>query len=186
MIVLGIDPGLRGAIARIEGDDVRVRDLPTKQLDSGKTAVHPEELASLLGLWSQSSRLKDSVAFVEWAQASSQMGVSSAFRYGEGFGLVRGVLAQLCVPTVLVTAAKWKRHMGLTRKGEGNFSPSDKTPALLKALALYPHMRSQVYLGKHEGRAEAVLIAHYGCEQLEGELAVSAKHRATPLPEVEF
>lgn len=174
MIVVGIDPGLRGAIARIEGDDARVWDMPVTTLKrkaaKERDVIDPERLAHLLGgqVFDNFFDPEDGVAYVEWAQASQNMGTVSAFRYGEGFGILRGVLAHLGVPVKLTTAAKWKRYLGLITPGHrelGRNEAQDKRSPLDLAKIFYPRLAAHLTLAKHEGRAEGLLIAHYGCEQ---------------------
>jgi crossover junction endodeoxyribonuclease RuvC len=193
VIVVGIDPGLTGGVALLEGDLARVWDMPTKAVKVGgevRERIDPKQLALLLGdeAFAHLVVPEDGVAFIERANASPHMGVSSAFSYGEGFGIVRGILAHLNVTTQLVTSVKWKREMGLVKPGSrelGRNDARDKQPSLELARKLYPQLADQLRLKKHEGRAEALLIAHYGAEQLEG--ALFAQHaRPAPLPEVEF
>lgn len=174
MIVVGIDPGLDGAICRMHDDTERVWDMPTHEVvrnGKARRQLNAEALALLLGLDVFDAYDGDkgqAIAFVEAAQASTQMGVSSAFAYGVGFGLVLGVLAHLGVPVVLVSPARWKKRMGIAKKGSRELGEEpDKRSALDLARALYPRLGEQLALKKHDGRAEAVLLAHYGWEQLE-------------------
>lgn len=188
MIIVGIDPGLNGAIASIDGDDVRIWDLPVaERVMSTKTkagnpkvrrSIDAERLARMLGNDVLDNFLEpaDAIVFVEWAQASPGISPVAAFNYGEGFGLIRGVLAHLGVPMRLVRSSVWKKALGLTRpKGERDiddatgFGLGDKDAALELARKLYPGIGHGLRLKGNDGRAEALLIAHYGCEQLEEE-----------------
>lgn len=171
-ITVGIDPGQTGAIASICGEHANVWDIPTGvRLSGGKrrTFVDANMLADLLGLTVLGDFLDpdDALVWVEWAQASPQMGTVSAFRYGEGFGLIRGILAHLRVPVRLVRASQWKRGMGLVVEGGGDFEAVDKGTSLDLARKLYPQLAHMLERDRDNGRAEALLIAHYGCEQAE-------------------
>jgi hypothetical protein len=189
------------------GDDVRVWDNPVLTVQrNGKTrsGIDPIALRKLLieevlgGV-----DVHEVTAYIERVQASPQMGVSSSFNYGDGFGILRAAFVIMGVDLRYVQAAKWKRDMGLTGQGESGFGKndaSDKAPALQKALALYPALLPQLYLQKHDGRAEAILLAHYGCELIEGDTTnPGGKRCVTParerqpvvqdeskLPELEF
>jgi crossover junction endodeoxyribonuclease RuvC len=55
------------------------------------------------------------------------------------------------VPLEFVTPAVWKRSYGLSR---------DKHASLFKARLMFP--AADLHLAKHDGRAEALLIAQYG------------------------
>lgn len=151
--VIGIDPGAKGAIAILTdtGSLVEVWDMPTLEIKVGKatkTRISPEVLAEELRNW-------DSVraAFMEAVSSSPQMGVSSAFAFGEGFGVVKGVLAALGVPLVLVPPAKWKRDMGLNQSKDGSRA---------KAIAKWPSHAGEFKRVKDDGRAEAALIGAWG------------------------
>ena len=151
--VIGIDPGAKGAIAILTdtGSLVEVWDMPTLEIKVGKatkTRISPEVLAEELRNW-------DSVraAYMEAVSSSPQMGVSSAFAFGEGFGVVKGVLAALGVPLVLVPPAKWKRDMGLNQSKDGSRA---------KAIAKWPSHAGEFKRVKDDGRAEAALIALWG------------------------
>jgi hypothetical protein len=149
MLYLGADPGLTGAIAAVN-DDGRVElaeSLPVMR--DGKLAwIDATELdrlvralgnARIAGVW------------IERAQATPQMGVSSAFNYGVGFGSLIAVMQLRDWRIEFVTPAAWKRAFGLG---------SDKRASLDKARMLFPFVRLD--RAKDHGLAEALLIAEYG------------------------
>jgi len=174
MNTIGIDIGIRGGIALVnDAGAAFVMDTPTVERKiSGKTKRRVDAVGlseALAGI-----AVDGVIAFVERAQASPQMGVSSAFAYGEAFGLVVGVLAQLGVQTRLVSPVAWKREMGLMKPGNreiGRDEEREKDSALELARKLYPQLHASLNLAKHDGRADALLIAHYGAEILEQESA---------------
>lgn len=174
MIVVGVDIGLKGGFAVLGDGDPRVWSMPSVEREiGGKTRrrVDPAALADLIGLDVLGNYCEpgDGVAFVERAQASPQMGVSSSFAYGEAFGLVVGVLAHLRVPVRFVSPVVWKRALGIAKKGNreiGRDEERDKNPAIELARKLYPALHREINYAKDDGKAEALLIAHYGCEEL--------------------
>jgi hypothetical protein len=92
----------------------------------------------------------DVAAVIERVGSMPGQGVSSSFNFGVGFGSCLPVL-QLCkLPIHLVTPAKWKRDLGLSR---------DKNASLDKARLLFPG--ANLSLKKHDGRAEALLLGHW-------------------------
>lgn len=143
--VIGIDPGLTGAIAFLFDGKPFVIDMPTVGKD-----VCPAGLASELSAQLAEGRLH---AYVEQASSRPGQGVSSVFRYGKGYGTVIGVLAALFIPYSLVTPAKWKRAVGLP-------SGADKEASRALALRLFPELANDLKRKKDHGRAEALLIAH--------------------------
>ncbi len=152
---LGVDPGFKGAIAAISNEGiVHVFDMPLAKARHGEKSrneVCPHTLRDeLLSL--QNAHGKIRVAVVEQVASSPQMGRASAFRFGEGYGVVKGVLASLCIPTEMVKPTKWKGYMGLG---------ADKAQSLTLARAKWPYADCFT-LKKHEGRAESALLAEYG------------------------
>jgi len=146
--VIGIDPGLSGGIAVLSpaGELVRLDDLPVIRdgklswIDGGR--LHSFLIDSLYG--------RPARAIVERVGAMPRQGISSAFHFGMGFGSVLSILQARHLSVELVTPATWKRAMGLS---------SDKRASLDKARLLYP--AAELHLAKHDGRAEALLLAHW-------------------------
>jgi hypothetical protein len=93
-------------------------------------------------------------AIVERVSAMPKQGVSSSFKFGVGFGSVLGVLQALQLPFDFVTPAKWKGDLKLGK---------DKKASLHKARLLWP--TADLHLEKHDGRAEALLIAYWRLKQ---------------------
>lgn len=79
-------------------------------------------------------------------------GVTSMFNFGQGYGVIKGVLAGIGVPYKDATPQKWKKACGLIG--------SDKDAARLLAIELFPD--AELHLKKHGGRADALLIAKFG------------------------
>jgi crossover junction endodeoxyribonuclease RuvC len=164
-VICGIDVGLGGAVAFIEprGPAVReILDMPVHLLKRGGKAKREVDVAGLVGLF---ALRHVEHAFVELAGAMPRQGVASAFAFGKGFGIVLGVLAARGVPLTLVSAAKWKRTLQL---------PKGKAAARARASQLLPQAAHYWPLAKHDGRAEAALLALFGARLLGGAAAVPA------------
>lgn len=147
-VVLGIDPGLNGAIAALSdrGEFEHVSDLPV---------IRDKSLAWIDGAQLQSTlidiiRGRDAIACVERVSAMPRQGVASSFQFGVVFGSVLSVLQAMQCRVELVTPAVWKRSHGLS---------SDKNASLYKARLMFP--QADLRLAKHDGRAEALLIAYW-------------------------
>lgn len=149
--VIGIDPGLSGAIALIrDGEFAEVWDMPTMGRGSGnKQQVNAAEVGKLL------RECPPCTAYMELVGAMPGQGVSSMFNFGKAAGAVMGALGTLRVPMVEVTPQKWKREFGLTGK--------DKDIARTYCQQLMPD--APLSLKKHGGRADALLIALWGHRQ---------------------
>lgn len=176
MKIVGIDPGMTGALAVLDGGEVvAVEDLPVVHVRNTAGKLRGEyiqyKLVEYLERWRGHVFLEKQQAFPGTGarcpvckQARGQ-GVVSTGTTMEGFGMLKGMLAALRIPYELVPSVTWKRAMleGLGR---------DKSHSLSKARALFP----TVDLGRRKdaGRAESLLIAEYGRRMLNGGLTKAA------------
>jgi crossover junction endodeoxyribonuclease RuvC len=144
--VIGIDPGLTGAVARLTDDDgATVDDMPVADKQ-----VLPMELCKLLRPDYHDSWL----IVIERQQAFPRDGRVQAFRTGFNYGVVKAVAMMDVCRVEIISAAVWKKEFGLLKK--------DKGASRLKAIELFPELADRLNLGIHHGRAEALLIAEYG------------------------
>lgn len=149
MILIGIDPGLSGAIAALDGDKcIGIWDMPVMNKSKGKNQIDPYGLKDLL------ARINPAMAWVEFVSAMPGQGVTSMFSFGEGCGVIRGCLACHLLPHQYVVPRKWKKHFNLLGK--------DKSASIPAAKQLIPSSAEWITLKGHNGRADAVLIAKYG------------------------
>lgn len=165
MKVIGIDPGLGGALALLDGQGqlLGVADMP-----AADGRVMAGELADLLSDWRSNGircGMPESEPLpppprvhvrIELAQAmpanlrGRRQGNASAFKFGRAFGCVEGVVEALTLPSSTVTSGQWKRRMGVT---------SDKETSRALAQRLWPEHRDAFKRKMDADRAEAALIA---------------------------
>ncbi len=140
--VIGIDPGLTGAIAALGvlSESVAIIDMPVMD---GR--VDPYELVGILTALGPVDRV-----VVESQQAFPRQGVSSSFKTGMNYGILLGVLAALERPVVHVSAAVWTRSL---RVG------ADKGAHRRRACETWPAHAALFKRVKDDGRADAALIA---------------------------
>jgi crossover junction endodeoxyribonuclease RuvC len=145
-VIAAIDPGKTGAIAMLYPVDGRlfIEDMPVFDKDLNGAAI-----AAIFKEFTPDHVYLESVN-------SHLMGRQSAFNFGQGFGVIKGVLATLAIPFTLVTPSKWKGHYSLGR---------DKNAAREAATRLFPANAELFQRKKDDGRAEAALIALWGKEQ---------------------
>lgn len=152
-LILGIDPGLSGAIAFYAPGSkelIALSDMPLlKRLDKSekKRWIDPYTLATAVDAYSKDTLL----ACIEEPSAMPGQGVVSTFRFGLSCGLAQGVCASSNIPMRLVKPSVWKALMGLSR---------DKSLSIKKAQQLFPAHADQFL--KKDGRAEAALLAYFG------------------------
>lgn len=156
MIILGIDPGLSGAVAYLGTSPhvVHVEDTPTLTVVGGSGNRREYNLAEMRALL---TRYQDiSMAYIEKVHSMPGQGVRSMFTMGMGYGAWLGMLAALAIPYTLVTPQRWKKAMLADQAGQ------DKDASRLRAIQLFPTEARYFARKKDDGRAEAVLIAEYG------------------------
>ena len=156
MIIIGVDPGLTGALASINHRGlVAGADMPVMQRSKGratvKNQVNAAALADLLRRWLEGYDKNEIRIFIERVQAMPKQGVSTMFSMGHTCGIIEGVVTARGYPHELVTPREWKKVLKLA---------SDKAQARTMAQRLYPE--APLALAKHHNRAEAILIARYG------------------------
>ena len=154
--VIGIDPGLTGAIAILPLG--KIYDTPTvkaKTGQSGKNAYLPIEMAALLQLY------RDGRAHVviEKQQAFPQQSVYSIGSIMEGYGIWEGIIGAFRMPVTVVRPPAWKKVM---LQGTGK----DKGASLKRAQEQYPGLSHYLTRQKDHNRAEALLLAAYGLKEL--------------------
>ena len=156
MKIIGIDPGLNGAIAVLQNNKVKeIFDVPV--MPEGKKNKRQLNSAQLVKL------LKDIIAdseevvvIVENVSAMPGQGVTSMFNFGQTFGAIKGICAALGLPIFFVRPAKWKKHFDLIN--------SSKDASRTKAIEMYPSLSDQLSKKKDVNKSDAILIARFYSE----------------------
>jgi len=170
-IICGIDPGLSGALAMLDArtGELRVFDMPTFALARGgknKREIDVVGLANLIAADRHPGH-----TFIEQVGAMPGQGVSGVFAFGKAYGIIIGVLAARGVPMTFVNPRVWKKALGV---------PAAKDGARARASQLMPTSAFWWPLVKHDGRAEAALIALYGRQSL-GAIAAASRREPADL-----
>lgn len=146
-IVLGIDPGAKGALAWVTkgGHLLEVADMPTVEV-RGKLRVSAQGVAALL------FKRDVSLIVIEGVGSMPGQGVASSFAFGYAAGILEGVASGAGVPVQIIQAAVWKRKAGV---------PADKGAARQMAARFWPGAVDQFKRVKDDGRAESCLLARW-------------------------
>jgi hypothetical protein len=159
MRVLGIDPGIRGALAIYDrsADFLECLDVPI-------FGVEPQHCVDPRPIWRWIDRHRPDFCFIELVTAMPSipdvhgvrrgMGAASAMKFGDVVGSLRTVVMCCGLEFKRVVPRVWKKHHDL--KGP------DKELSRQKAIALLPGHGALFVRKKDEARAEASLIAMYG------------------------
>lgn len=160
LLVAGVDPGQKGGIAIVDKLSERLQfcvAMPMFEKQIGKTKRLRMDIGEL-------DRLIDfmvdlGVVMIVHENVGAGFGASGR-ELGEGIGLFKAFCYKAKMRMEPVPVVKWKKEMA---------APADKTESFFRAEMLFPHDREMLRGskgGKHDGKAEAAMIALYGCRKL--------------------
>lgn len=143
MIIIGIDPGASGGIAIMRpigavGWSIEPHKMPDVE----------DDICELLA-----ATTAPRFAFLERVAARPKQGVSSVFKFGKHYGLLRGLLVALQIPREFPTPQAWQKALGCLTRGDKNVSKA-------KAAQLWPEIKWT------HATADAALISEYGRREL--------------------
>lgn len=141
MTIIGIDPGTNGGIAWITDGKPCVEKMPDTLKDLW-------ELLRDIDIASE----EYCHAYIEQVHSSPQMGVKSAFTFGNGFGHLEMALTAAGIPFTRIRPQVWQKELGCMTKGDKNITKR-------KAQELFPSLKVT------HATADALLIATYGTKQ---------------------
>lgn len=148
--LIAIDPGASGGIAIIELDGtITAVPMPATERDLYELLIRTTE------------RSFSTVAFVEAVHSSPQMGVVSAFKFGQSVGAIRMACLASDIRVEYVSPQKWQKELGLLSKGRGlgQGDTAKKNRNKAKCQELFPGIKVTHKI------ADALLIAEFGRRQ---------------------
>ena len=156
MKIIGIDPGLSGAIAVLENVKVlSLFEMPV--MAEGKKNKRQLNSAQLVNIIKENTNGDEEIAvIVEQVNAMPGQGVTSMFNFGQTFGAIKGVCAALGLPIFFVRPSKWKKHFELIN--------SSKDASRTKVIEMYPSFSKQLAKKKDVNKSDAILIARFFAE----------------------
>lgn len=159
MIVIGIDPGQKGGIAR----------LANGQAPQGIVMPDIISVISFLSLEANVTAYDKIHIFIEKAQCMPKQGITSAFNYGVHYGELLGIVRCLGLPYTEVRPATWSRVM---HAGTGASTTKQRSIEACKKLFPGINLKATERCKKdHDGMAEALLVAEYGRRVLNGKVS---------------
>ena len=155
MLIIGIDPGISGAICFFEnGKILDVVEMPT--MTDGKKNKRQVNGAQIFNeILKRINRTdKHSIRVViEQVSAMPGQGVTSMFNFGQSFGILKGICSAMQLPMYFIRPAKWKKYFSLIN--------SEKDASRTKAIEMFPYFSSQLSKKKDSNKADAILIASF-------------------------
>lgn len=182
-MIIGVDPGLNGAMATYNyaTGAVTVEDMPTFSMVVGRKARKRVDANDLLSYFELQKMMGAELVIIEAVGGRPRQSASSGFVFGYTVGLVYMACIAARIPIETVTPQVWKGLLNVTGKkvaktekekmalltGEAKKQKPKEIDGLIikRADELMPDHAS-LWRGKKGGymvdRAEAALLAYYG------------------------
>ena len=155
MIIVGIDPGITGAICFLNnGNIIDVIDMPTMaEGKKNKKQVNGRQIFNEITIIKNKFLKEPMSVIVEQVSAMPGQGVTSMFNFGQSFGVIKGICSAMELPIFYVRPAKWKKYFNLIN--------SEKDASRTKVIEMYPKISEKLSRKKDNNKADAILIAKY-------------------------
>ena len=155
MLIIGIDPGISGAICFFEDGEIKdIIDMPV-MADGKKNKrqingplVYNEILKRI-----NKFQIKDLIVVIEQVSAMPGQGVTSMFNFGQSFGVLKGICSAMQLSMFFIRPAKWKKYFGLIK--------TEKDASRTRVIEIFPYISSELSRKKDSNKADAVLIASF-------------------------
>src|SRR5215510_14283757 len=108
MVILGVDPGIKGGCAIVMVHDGAAPDV-VDIIDIPVVGVGAKERVDVLALRDWIRQHRPDHAVIERAQAMPKQGASSGFKYGRAVGAIEAVIALCGVPLTIIEPTAWKK-----------------------------------------------------------------------------
>ena len=145
-VTIGIDPGINGALAVINGTEVFSMTFTDATI--GNVVKEAVEIV-------RSEPNRSLVVYIESVHAFPGQGVSSCFKFGRAYGEALGALDALEAPYRLVSPMKWQKTIiGIPKKKDG--ATAHKRALKMEAQRRFPQCKPTLKT------CDALLIADWG------------------------
>ncbi len=155
MYIIGIDPGISGAICFFEDGLVRdVIEMPSMaEGKKNKRQINGPQIFNEIQERIKSIPKKDISVVVEQVSAMPGQGVTSMFNFGQSFGVIKGICSAMQLSIHFVRPAKWKKYFNLIK--------TEKDASRTKAIEVFPYISKHLSRKKDSNKADAILIASF-------------------------
>ena len=155
MLIIGIDPGISGAICFFEEGQVKeILEMPIMaEGKKNKRQINGPQIYNEISTRINKFSKKDIVVVIEQVSAMPGQGVTSMFNFGQSFGVLKGICSAMQLSMYFVRPAKWKKYFGLIK--------TEKDASRTKVIEIFPYISSELSRKKESNKADAVLIASF-------------------------
>ena len=155
MYIIGIDPGISGAICFFEnGNIIDVIDMPSMaEGKKNKKQVNSAQIYNEIRSRIKNVPKSNISVVIEQVSAMPGQGVTSMFNFGQSFGVLKGICASMQLSMYFVRPAKWKKYFNLIK--------TEKEASRTKAIEIFPQISGKLSKKKDVNKADAILIASF-------------------------
>ena len=155
MLIIGIDPGITGAICFFEDGEIKdVIEMPNMaDGKKNKRQINGSQIFNEISVRIRLNSNKEVVVVVEQVNAMPGQGVTSMFNFGQSFGVIKGICSAMQLSVHLVRPVKWKKYYSLIK--------CEKDASRTKVIEIFPYISSKLSKKKDSNKADAILIASF-------------------------
>ena len=155
MLIIGIDPGISGAICFFENGQVKeIINMPVMaDGKKNKRQINGPQTYNEILRRIKNYPKKDITVVIEQVSAMPGQGVTSMFNFGQSFGVIKGICSAMQLSIFFIRPAKWKKYFGLIK--------TEKDASRTKVIEIFPYISSELSRKKDSNKADAVLIASF-------------------------
>ena len=155
MYIIGIDPGISGAICFFkDGKIIDVIEMPSMaEGKKNKKQVNGNQLFNEIKLRISEIHEDTVSVVVEHVTAMPGQGVTSMFNFGQSFGVIKGICSAMQLPIHFIRPTKWKKYFNLIN--------TSKDASRSRAIEIFPKVSDKLKRKKDSNKADAILIASY-------------------------
>ena len=117
MLIIGIDPGISGAICFfLNGEVIDIIDMPSMaDGKKNKRQINSQQVFNEISKRIKNFSKKEIIVVIEQVSAMPGQGVTSMFNFGQSFGVLKGICSAMQLSMYFVRPAKWKKYYGLIK-----------------------------------------------------------------------
>ena len=155
MLIIGIDPGITGAICFFENGEVKdIIEMPNMaDGKKNKRQINGPQIYNEISARIIDFPKKDVLVVIEQVSAMPGQGVTSMFNFGQSFGVIKGICSAMQLSVHLVRPVKWKKYYSLIK--------CEKDASRTKVIEIFPYISSKLSKKKDSNKADAILIASF-------------------------
>ena len=138
MLIIGIDPGISGAICFFKNGEVKeILDIPNMaEGKKNKRQINGPQIYNEISKRIINIPKNEVVVVIEQVSAMPGQGVTSMFNFGQSFGVLKGICSAMQLSMHFVRPAKWKKYFNLIK--------TEKDASRTKVIEIFPYISSQL------------------------------------------